>query len=136
MSEKEKFIQNIQFWVSLDNQLRAVQEKIKEMRERKHNLSGEITRYIQNNQLQKKRIEISDGSLGIYEKKEYSALTYGYIEKCLGDIIPDKKNVEYIMNYLREHRELKKSSFDIRRNYNGRPRAKSINDIDNDTDAT
>jgi len=131
MSEKEIFTKNIQTWVSLDNQLRTVQEKIKEMRERKNSLSGEITKYIQNNQLQKKRIEISDGSLGIYEKKEYSGLTYGYIEKCLGDIIPDKKNVEYIMNYLREHRELKKSGFDIRRNYNdGRPRAKSIADND------
>jgi len=127
----EQFTQNIKTWVSLDTQLKTVQERIKPIREKKNDLTKEIAQYVQNNQLQKKRIEISDGSLGVYEKKEYSALTYGYIEKCLGEIIPDKKHVEYILTYLREHREVKKG-FDIRRSYNdGRPRSKSIvNDTD------
>ena len=124
----DQFTQNIKTWVSLDTQLKTINERIKPIREKKNSLTKEIAEYVQNNQLQKKRIDITDGSLGIYEKKEYSALTYGYIEKCLGEIIPDKKHVEYIIQYLREHREVKKG-FDIRRSYNdGRARSKSIVD--------
>lgn len=127
----EKFTHNIKSWVQIDNQLKTVQERIKSIREKKQELSREIAEYVQNNNLQKKRIDITDGSIGVYEKKEYSTLTYGYIEKCLGDIIPDKKHVDYILRYLREQREVK-MGFDIRRSYNdGRSRSKSIvNDTD------
>ena len=124
----EEFAQNIKSWVQIDTQLKSINERIKPIREKKNSLTKEIAQYVQNNQLQKKRIDITDGSLGVYEKKEYSALSYGYIEKCLGEIIPDKKHVEYIINYLREHREVK-VGFDIRRTYNdGRPRSKSYVD--------
>jgi len=122
----DQFAQNIKSWVQLDTQLKTVQERIKPIREKKNSLTKEIVQYVQNNHLQKNRIDITDGSLSVYEKKEYSALTYGYIEKCLGEIIPDKRHVEYIITYLREHREVKKG-FDIRRSYNdGRHRSKSI----------
>ena len=132
MSESEKFKENIKSWVQIDTQLKSVQDRIKPIREKKNSLTKEIAEYVQKNQLQKKRIDINDGSLGFYNKKEYSALTYGYIEKCLGEIIPDKKHVEYIITYLREHREIR-SGIDIRRAYNdGRPRSKSIVNDDYD----
>ena len=38
------------------------------------------------------------------------------IKDILLQIIPDKKQIEYIMHYLKEHREIKTSP-DIRRNY-------------------
>ena len=131
-SEKDNFIQNIQSWVNIDTQIKMIHEKTKPLRERKIELSEKITKYMKQNQIDKKRIDITDGSLGLYEKKEYSALTYGYIEKCLGEIIPDKKHVEYIITYLREHRQIKQST-DIRRYaMNGRPRSKSVNDSADD----
>ena len=132
-SEKDKFIQNIQSWVNIDTQVKLIQEKTKVLRDKKTELSYEITKYMKETQIDKKRIDITDGSLGLYEKKEYSELTYGYIEKCLGEIIPDTKNVEYIITYLREHRQIKQTT-DIRRySQNGRPRSKSINDTAEDS---
>ena len=130
------FIQHIRTWVAIDTQLKTIQEKIMPLRERKRELVKEIATYVQNNQLQKKRIDIHDGNLGFYDKKEYSALTYGYIEKCLGEIIPDKTHVEYIMNYLKEHRDIR-TTVDIRRTYNdatlNRTRSKSISEQTEDT---
>jgi len=127
-SEKDKFIQNIQLWVNIDTQIKLIQEKTKPLREKKTELSDEITKYMKETQIDKKRIDITDGSLGLYEKKEYSALTYAYIEKCLGEIIPDKKHIDYIITYLREHRQIKQTT-DIRRySQNGRPRSKTIDD--------
>jgi hypothetical protein len=124
MSEKEKnqndtkkmFIENVQQWVAIDTQLKMIHEKTKTIRSKKNELLKNINDYVQNHELQNSRIEISDGELRFYEKKEYSPLTYTYLEKCLGEIIPDKKQIEYIMQYLREHREIKTCQ-DIRRNY-------------------
>jgi hypothetical protein len=71
---------------------------------------------MEKNGIQDKKIEIHDGDLKIYEKKEYSPLTYSYIEECLEKIVTNKSQVEYILKYLKENREIKQVQ-DIRRNY-------------------
>ena len=106
--------EKIKQWVSIDSQLKIINEKTKEIRNKKASLLDEITNYIQENNMKNKTIEISDGSLKFYEKKEYTGLTYAYIEECLGKIIEDKKHVDHIMNYLRENRPVK-TTMDIRR---------------------
>ena len=52
--------------------------------------------------MQNKKIGITDGNLRIHEKKDYSPLTFTYLEKTLLDIIPDPEQVEYIIDYLKE----------------------------------
>ena len=60
---------------------------------------------------------ITDGELRIYEKKDYSPITFGYIEKCLAEIIPDKSQVDFIIDHLKEKREITISK-EIRRTSN------------------
>lgn len=109
-----QFKEKIQQWVIIDNQLKIINEKTRDIRNKKNELLDEISQYVKNNNIENKTIEITDGSLKFYEKKEYSGLTYSYIEECLGKIIEDKKHVDHIMNYLRENRQVK-TSMDIRR---------------------
>jgi len=109
--------EKIKQWVTMDSQLKIIHEKTKEIRNKKALLLEEITKYVEENNIKNKTIEITDGSLKFYEKKEYAGLTYTYIEECLGKLIMDKKHVEHIMNYLRENRP-SKTSMDIKRNYN------------------
>jgi hypothetical protein len=116
VSSKQQLIDDVQKWVLLEGKLKEVNEKVKGMRDMKNQLTRNITEYMKSNNL-KSNIEISDGELRFYEKKEYSALTYGYIEKCLKDIIADEKQVEYIIKYLKENRE-QTTSTDIKRFYN------------------
>ena len=78
----------------------------------KHLLSNEICNYMENKQ-STNSITISDGQLKLYDKKDYTSLSYGYIEKCLSDIINDKSHIEYIMNYLKNKRKVTVSK-DIR----------------------
>ena len=59
------------------------------------------------NNLLQNEIEITDGKLKIYEKKEYSPLTFSYIEQSLAKIIPDKSHVQFIIQYLKDNREIK-----------------------------
>ena len=109
-----EFKEKIQQWVAIDSQLKIINEKTREIRNKKGELLEEISQHVKKNNIENKTIEITDGSLKFYEKKEYSGLTYSYIEGCLGKIIADKKHVEHIMQYLKENREVK-TSLDIRR---------------------
>jgi hypothetical protein len=86
---KTQFVENIQKWVILDKQLKLIHEKTKEIREHKHRLTDDICGYIQNKSLSTTKIEISDGELKMYEKKEYSPLTFTYIEESLAKILTD-----------------------------------------------
>ena len=55
----------------------------------------------------------------IYEyvkKKDYSSITFGYIERCLDELISDKNQVEYIIKYLKDNREVNVSN-EIKRTY-------------------
>jgi aldehyde:ferredoxin oxidoreductase len=113
---KSQFIENVQKWVLIDKQLKIVNEKTKRMRELKHDLADNICKYMNENNMKNKKISITGGELKMYDKKDYSPLNYGYIEKCLGEIIPDKTHVEYIINYLKENREISVSQ-ELRGNY-------------------
>jgi len=116
-SPKEKFIENIKNWVLADTQLKSINEKTKKIREYKTNITEEIVDYMKTNDITNSKIKITDGTLSIYNKKEYTTLSFTYLEKCLADIIPDKSHIEYIIHYLKEHREIKEE-LDIRRMYN------------------
>jgi len=118
-SSKNQFVENVQKWVIVDSQIKLLNEKIKKIRELKHTLLDNINKYVANNNIENTTIEISDGELRFYEKKEYQPITFGYLESSLGKIISDKKQVDFILNYLRENREIKVCK-DIRRNYKNR----------------
>ena len=69
-----------------------------------------------NHNLAQNKITISDGELRLHEKKEYSTITFGYIQRCLADLIKDDTQVEFIIKYLKDNREITTSS-DIKRTY-------------------
>jgi len=114
-TDREQFVQNIKNWVTLDSQLKIVNEKTKKMREMKHELTNQICQYTNNNKI-KNKITITDGELRITEKKEYSPLTFTYIQECLQKIISDNEHVEFIIKYLKENREITITP-DIRRTF-------------------
>jgi lauroyl/myristoyl acyltransferase len=113
---KEKLIENVQKWVLIEGKLKEVNEKTKKMREMKSQLGKDICGYMTENNLNN-HIEISDGELRFFEKKEYTPLSFGYIEKRLHEIIADDEQVNFIIKYLKEKRETN-VSLDIKRHYN------------------
>jgi hypothetical protein len=112
-NNREKFVQSIKKWVLMDSQLKLLKEKTKQIRDMKQQCTEDICNYVEENQINPK-IEISDGELKIYEKKEYSTLTYSYLEDCLDKMISNRDHVDQILQYLKENREVV-TSFDIRR---------------------
>ena len=101
------FEQQVQQWVSDDNQIRVLTEKIHELRDNKNNIGENLTSYIASNDLKNATIQISDGKLKFVTTKVTAPLTFKYVEKTLGEVIKNEKQVQQIVNYLKQKRETK-----------------------------
>lgn len=114
INPKTQFIEDVKRWALIESQLKIVNEKTKKMREMKHELSEKICNYM--SETNNSKIKLSDGEIRLYDKKEYSPLTFGYIENKLANIISDKEQLEYVIQYLKENREITTSP-EIKRTY-------------------
>jgi hypothetical protein len=101
------FESQIQNWVSIDNQLRILSEKMKELRDKKNTIGENILEYAKKNNLTKSNIQISDGRLRFTNTKVANPLTFKYLEKSLSEIIQNESQVKAIVEHLKQNREFK-----------------------------
>jgi len=97
----------IQQWVSIDNQLKQLNEKSKELREKRNVLEQNITTYANNNNLYNATVQISDGKLKFANTKIPEPLTFKYLEKTLGEVIKNESQVKLIMEHIKQKRNIK-----------------------------
>jgi hypothetical protein len=93
-------------WIAVENQLTILQEKTKTMREWKKKLSDKIAEYMQEKNMSSKKLD--HGEWKLQERTEYSTLSFAYVEDCLRELIPEEDQVDFVMDYLRDHREATK----------------------------
>jgi hypothetical protein len=113
---RETLTNKIKRWVQLDTQLKVINERTKLMRDERGRLSGEICMDLNSAGISKQKIMLPDGDLKVYEKKDYSPLTFGFLEQHLGIIMSDPQQVSYVIDYLKQKREIKCSN-DLKRTY-------------------
>jgi hypothetical protein len=101
------FENQIQQWVSLDNQLKQLNEKVKDLRDKRNNLEENITSYASENNLSNATVKISDGRLRFTNTKVQEPLTFKYLEKTLGEVIKNESQVKLIMEHLKQKRAVK-----------------------------
>ena len=101
------FEESIQKWVSLDNQLRSLQDKTKQIRDDKNNIENGIIKYVDTHNLQNSVLKISDGKLKFTMVKQTNPLTLKYVDDCLGKCIKNPEQVKLIMNYIKDSRNSK-----------------------------
>ena len=101
------FENQIQQWVSLDNQLKQLNEKVKELRDKRNHLEENITNYASENNLSNATVKISDGRLKFTNTKVPEPLTFKYLERSLGEVIKNESQVNLIMEHLKQKRILK-----------------------------
>ena len=101
------FEQKIQQWVQLDNQLKQINEKTKELREKRNILEENITSYASSNNLSNKTVQISDGNLKFTNTKVPEPLTFKYLEKTLSEVIKNESQIKLIMEHIKQKRTVK-----------------------------
>lgn len=111
------FEDNIKNWVSVDNQIKHINEKLKELKNTKNSLEEDIQNYLIRNNIDNPTIEITDGKLKFGTTKIQSPLTYKYIQSCLQEVINNNEHVDVIMNVIKTNRDSKLEK-NIKRSYN------------------
>ena len=101
------FEENIQKWVLLDNQIKMLNDKVKELRNQKNSASEIIMQHVETNSLSNATIKISDGKLRFSAMRQTNPLTFKYVEDCLSKCIGNPDQVQQIMNFIKESREVK-----------------------------
>jgi CxxC motif-containing protein len=107
----------IKRWVELDNHIKETSDTVKDIRTEKSIIHDEIIEIVEEKQLEKATVNISDGKLKFVTAKHTAPITLTYIEKCLTELITNGKQVEQIMAYIKKNRETKTTT-EIKRVYN------------------
>lgn len=108
---------SIQNWVELDNELKRLNEKAKDIRTRKNDIENKLMTYVEDNNMNNSVVNISDGKIKFCETKQTSPLTLGFLEKCLSEVIANQSQVKQIVDYIKSKRETKMVP-EIKRYYN------------------
>ena len=101
------FENQIQQWVQIDNQVRKLNDQIKELRDKRNNLEEGIISYASSNNLSNATVKISDGRLKFSNTRIPEPLTFKYLEKALGEVIKNESQVKLIMEHIKNKREVK-----------------------------
>jgi len=111
------FEQHIQQWVSIDNQMKQLTDRMKELRDKKSTLNDVIFNHVENSNLSNATLQISDGKIKFVKTKDTQVLTFKYLETCLHEIIKNEDQVNKIIDYVKNKREIKYVA-EIKRFYN------------------
>ena len=109
------FQEQIKGWVSLDNQLKILNDKVRVIRDERNNIGEQITNYVETENLQNATVEISDGKLKFLNNKVIQPLSFKLLESFLNEIIYQEQ-AKTIIKYIKTKREVKNVN-DIKRSY-------------------
>ena len=104
-TKKEDYDTMVKKWILLDQQLKQMNGQMKELREAKADVSDKISQYLETNHIE--HIDTSQGKIRPIERKEYTPLTYGFLERSLEKIITDKSKIQHILIHLKNSRDIK-----------------------------
>ena len=98
----------IKRWNALDEKSKELNIQQRELRNEKNVLNDKICQFMK--QRNGSQITIGDSQIKMIEKKDYSPLTFTYVEDCLKTIINSDDNLKYIMKTLKDNRQIKVSN--------------------------
>lgn len=111
------FENQVQQWVFLDDQIKKINEQVKELREKRNQASDNILSYVNKNNITNSALIIDDGKLKFVNTKIVEPLTFKYLEKTLSQVIKSETQVKIIMEQLKQKRTIKQVH-ELKRFYN------------------
>ena len=82
-------------FLQIDNQIKELNDRLRKLRDRRNFLEAHI---IKNN--------IQHSQCKIIETKHAEPLTFRYLEKSLGEIIPDKQQLQKVIDHVKHRRQI------------------------------
>ena len=101
------FDAKVQQWVQVDNELKKLNDRVKQLREQRNVLETNLTTYAKTNNMTNSTIQLNQDRLKFVDTKVPEPLTFKYLEKTLGEIIKDETKVQLIMEHIKQKRAVK-----------------------------
>ncbi len=112
----EEFEANIKRWVTIDNEIKQLNDKMKEMKVKRTEISDTILDFVETENLNSTTININNGTLKFGTNKQSANLTLTYIKSCLEQCISSEDDVNTIMDVIKNSRDVKVVN-EIKRSY-------------------
>jgi hypothetical protein len=103
----QTFSQKMQEWNRLRTQISFLQEELKPLKERQQELSTEMRQIMREKDRLNLVIDLPDGFVRVQSRKEYSGMTFQYINQCMETLIPDEEQRQYVLQYLKDNRTVR-----------------------------
>ena len=111
------FDKQVYKWIEMDNKIKRINAELKTLREGKNDIETSIMETVNNKKLLNTSLALPDGRLRFVETKTTNPISLTFIEKCLNELIPNKSQVQHILKYMKDKREIKTNP-EIKRYYN------------------
>ena len=100
MSVSEVFVKALKKWLELDNNINETNTKLKEIKNEKNNLENKILKYIKNNNLKEKTINLGNNAF-IYNNNNITpSLSIKLLSEVLNESVPDESLRKRILNNI------------------------------------
>ena len=97
----------VQQYIQLDEELDAIHSEQKVLREKRTQVQTQIIEYMKEHDLEHRTLKTGKTQLSIVSRKQYSTISFSYLEKTLSKLISDNSQVLSILQYLRDNRDVK-----------------------------
>lgn len=106
MNTKEELVENIKRWVSYDYEIKNLQKSMKEIREKKKELTKSLIDVMKNHEID--CFDINDGKLLYTKNKVKTPLNKNNLMIALEKYFENESvNVEDVTNFILDNREIK-----------------------------
>jgi|TARA_Y100000389_G_scaffold164515_1_gene168260 hypothetical protein len=109
--------ENIKKWVVLDNQQKKLNEQVKELRDKKNNLTGSIITDFSDKNIKSPIIKISDGRLNLIETQHANVMSFKFLLDSFKEYFDDEKEANKLLDFVKSKRTFTNVS-SIKRIYN------------------
>ena len=111
------FDKQVYKWIEIDNKIKKINAELKTLREGKNDIETSLMETVNNKKLLNTSLALPDGRLRFVETKTTNPISLTFIEKCLNELIPNKSQVQHILKYMKDKREIK-TNLEIKRYHN------------------
>lgn len=114
--DKDRVVETIKEWISVDNEIKTLQKQIREKRQDKKELSDMLVDIMKNNEIDE--FDVNDGKIIYSKNKVKKSITKKHLLKAMSDIFKDNpEKAKEITSFILESRE-EKVNETIRRQVN------------------
>ena len=103
--DNNKLSNSVKKWFEIDEEIKTLQTKIKELKQTKKGLSVDVIESMKNKNID--IVETQNGKLIHSAKKVRESITKKYLETCLSKFIANSEAITNIIDYIYTSRETK-----------------------------